>query len=108
MRAFFVAIPASNMIILFPCKEGLLWQDRWILQQSSQDCCRIGDILNVEENKLPTSYWYLIEHSFGASANYGLRERLKTRKGKVVRIWSDDRFKYITLKFDEDEPDADE
>ena len=27
------------------------------------NCCEIGDILQVEENKLPTSYWYMIEHA---------------------------------------------
>ena len=57
------------------------------------DCCEIGDILQVEENKLPTSYWYMIEHAYG--------ERLKTRSGKVVKKWNDERFKYLTLEFDE-------
>lgn len=34
------------------------------------DCCEIGDILQVEENKLPTSYWYMLEHAYGASGNF--------------------------------------
>ena len=67
------------------------------------DCCEIGDYLEVEEYKLPTSYWYMIEHAYGASTNYKNRQRLKKRRGKVVRKWSDDRFKYITLEFDEPE-----
>ena len=45
----------------------------------------------------------MIEHAYGASTNYKNRQRLKTRRGKVVRKWSDDRFKYITLEFDEPE-----
>ena len=65
------------------------------------NCCEIGDILQVEENKLPTSYWYMIEHAYGASGNFKNRERLKTRSGKVVKKWSDERFKYLTLEFDE-------
>ena len=65
------------------------------------DCCEIGDILQVEENKLPTSYWYMIEHAYGASGNFKNRERLKTRSGKVVKKWNDERFKYLTLEFDE-------
>ena len=65
------------------------------------DCCEIGDILQVEENKLPTSYWYMIEHAYGASGNFNNRERLKTRSGKVVKKWSDERFKYLTLEFEE-------
>lgn len=31
----------------------------------SPDCCEIGDILEVSEQKLPASYWYLLEHSYG-------------------------------------------
>ena len=65
------------------------------------DCCEIGDYLEVEEFHLPTSYWYMIEHAYGASTNYKTRERLQTRRGKVVEKWKDERFKYITLEFDE-------
>ena len=70
------------------------------------DCCEIGDTLKVEEYKLPTSYWYMIEHAYGASTNYKNRQRLKTREGKVVKKWSDERFKYITLEFNENEPEV--
>ena len=31
------------------------------------DCCQVGDYLEVEENQLPTSYWYMLEHAYGAS-----------------------------------------
>ena len=73
----------------------------------SPDCCEIGDILEVSEQKLPTSYWYLLEHSYGASTNFKNRERLQTTdsktKGKVVNKWEDERFKYIALEFDQPE-----
>lgn len=73
----------------------------------SPDCCEIGDILEVSEQKLPASYWYLLEHSYGASTNFMNRERLQTvdgkAKGKVVNKWEDERFKYITLEFDDPE-----
>ena len=73
----------------------------------SPDCCEIGDILEVTEQKLPASYWYLLEHSYGASTNFNNRERLQTidgkTKGKVVNKWEDERFKYITLEFDDPE-----
>ena len=65
------------------------------------NCCELGDTLAVEEYKLPTSYWYMIEHPYAASTNYKNRERLQRRKGKVVKKWSDDGFKYLTLEFDE-------
>ena len=61
----------------------------------------LADILQVEEHKLPTSYWYMIEYAYGASGNFKNRERLKTRSGKVVKKWNDERFKYLTLEFDE-------
>ena len=70
------------------------------------DCCEIGDYLEVQEHQLPTSYWYMLKHAYGASTNYKNRERLKTRKGRVVNKWQDDRFKYITLEFDEDDPEV--
>ena len=65
------------------------------------DCCQEGDILEVTEYHLPTSYWYMIEHAYGASGNFKNADRLKTRKGRVVRKWKDERFNYITLEFDE-------
>lgn len=71
------------------------------------DCCEIGDVLKVEEYKLPTSYWYMIEHAYGASTNYKNRQRLQTTdgktKGKIVNKWEDECFKYITLEFDDPE-----
>ena len=44
------------------------------------DCCQVGDYLEVEENQLPTSYWYMLEHAYGASTNYKNRERLQTAR----------------------------
>ena len=54
------------------------------------DCCQVGDYLEVED-------------AYGASTNYKNRERLQTRRGKVTKIWKDDRFNYITLEFDEED-----
>ena len=67
------------------------------------DCCSVGDYLEIVEHELPTSYWYMLEHAYGASTNFKNRERLKTRKGKVIKIWKDDKFNYITLEFDEED-----
>ena len=67
------------------------------------DCCSVGDCLEIVEHELPTSYWYMLEHAYGASTNFKNRERLKARKGKVIKIWKDDRFNYITLEFDEED-----
>ena len=53
------------------------------------DCCSVGDYLEIVEHELPTSYWYMLEHAYGASTNF--------------KIWKDDRFNYITLEFDEED-----
>ena len=74
--------------------------EQWTLLQN---CCSVGDYLEIVEHELPTSYWYMLEHAYGASTNFKNRERLKARKGKVIKIWKDDRFNYITLEFDEED-----
>ena len=40
------------------------------------DCCSVGDYLEIVEHELPTSYWYMLEHAYGASTNFKNRERL--------------------------------
>lgn len=62
---------------------------------------KVGDILEITEGKLPTSYYYTIEHAIAMSGNYTLRERLKSRSGKVVDIKETDRGFFITMEFDE-------
>lgn len=66
------------------------------------NCCKVGDRLKIIEYHLPTSYWYMIEHALGASANYKTRERLTSREGTVAKLWQDKNFKYIRLAFEED------
>ena len=61
----------------------------------------IGQTLEVTEGKLPTSYFYTIEHALGMSGNFKNADRLKARKGTVVEIKETPRFHVAGLEFDE-------
>lgn len=62
---------------------------------------RIGERLSVVEGKLPTSYYYTIEHAIAMSGNYTVSERLKTREGVVVDIKETEKGFYVIMEFDE-------
>ena len=60
-----------------------------------------GERVSVTEGVLPSSWYYTIDPSRAMSANFELRERLKTRAGEVVRIEEKPRGYYVTVQFDE-------
>jgi hypothetical protein len=62
---------------------------------------QIGERLAVIEGKLPTSYYYTIEHAIAMSGNYTVSERLKTREGVVVDIKETEKGFYLIMEFDE-------
>ena len=60
-----------------------------------------GDEVTVTEGKLPFSYYYTIEPAVAMSANYELRERLKSRSGVVKEIEETERGFFDKVEFDE-------
>ncbi len=63
--------------------------------------CEIGDHLSITEGKLPTSYYYTIEHAIAMSGNYTVSERLKSREGVVVDITETEKGFFVIMEFDE-------
>ncbi len=62
---------------------------------------KVGDHLRVTESKLPTSYYYTIEHAIAMSGNYVVSERLKSREGDVVDVRETEKGYFVTMEFDE-------
>ena len=62
---------------------------------------KVGERLSVIEGKLPTSYYYTIEHAIAMSGNYTVSERLKTREGMVVDIIETEKGFFVVMEFDE-------
>ena len=60
-----------------------------------------GEHVTVTEGVLPTSWYYTIDPSRAMSANFELRERLKSREGDVVKIEERPQGYYVTVQFDE-------
>lgn len=63
-----------------------------------------GDDITVTEGVLPSNYYYTIDPYLAMSPNIPFRERLKSRKGRVVKITENPRGFYVTAEFDDDNP----
>lgn len=60
-----------------------------------------GDRLKITESKLPTSYYYTIEHAIAMSGNYQVGERIVSREGVVVDVKETEKGFFVTMEFDE-------
>ncbi len=75
-----------------------------IFKMERPDLVKEGDVVEVVEFPLPTSWYYVIEPAVAMSANIPLSKRLKTNKGKITKIEaSSDVGWYLSVEFDEDE-----
>ncbi len=62
---------------------------------------KAGDRLSVTEGRLPTSYYYTLEHAIAMSGNYEVSERLKSREGVVADVKETEKGFFVTMEFDE-------
>lgn len=58
----------------------------------------VGQIVDLTEGKLPSSYYYTIEPAVAMSGNYRLADRLTTRQGKVIDVKETERGYFITCE----------
>ena len=64
-----------------------------------------GDEVTVTEGLLPSAYYYTINPAVAMSANYVLRERLKSDHGVVKETKHNDKGYYVVVEFDEEDID---
>ena len=63
--------------------------------------CKPGDVLEITEGKLPTSYYYTLGKSYAMSANFAASERIQSKEGTVVSIEETEKGFFVIVEFDE-------
>ena len=66
------------------------------------DLVKEGDIVQITEGELPSSYYYTIEPAVAMSGNIPHIERLKSKEGKIVEVDASEVGYYLTVEFNEE------
>ena len=73
-----------------------------IFKMERANLVKEGDIVEVSEYPLPTSWYYIIEPAVAMSSNIPLSQRLTSKVGRIAKIEeSSDVGWYLTVEFDE-------
>ncbi|MGN0308146.1 MAG: hypothetical protein ACI4DN_08000 [Lachnospiraceae bacterium] len=67
-----------------------------------------GQQVTVTEGILPSNYYYTIDPSLAMSGNIPFRERLLVKEGTVTKIVENQRGFYVTVSFEDTNPNAGE
>ena len=73
-----------------------------VFKMERPNLVKVGDVVDITEGQLPSSWYYTIEPAVAMSANIPLFERLKSKQGKVVDIKEELVGAYVTVEFNED------
>lgn len=78
---------------------------KMVFKMERPNLVKVGDVVDIDEGTLPSSWYYVIEPAVAMSANIPLTKRLLSKKGTVIQIEeSSDVGFYVTVEFDEEEP----
>ena len=66
----------------------------------------VGQNVTVTEGLLPSNYYYTVDPSLAMSVNIPFRNRLKSREGIVTDVVENARGFYVTVEFDEPDPEG--
>lgn len=72
-----------------------------IFKMERPDLVKEGDVVEITEGSLPSSWYYMIEPAVAMSENIPLFERLKSKTGRIKHIRTSDVGWYLTVEFDE-------
>lgn len=71
-----------------------------------QGLLKEGDHITVTEGLLPSNYYYTIDPSLAMSGNIPFRERLFAREGDITKIVENERGFYVTVAFEDTNPNV--